>query len=409
MRTAASSTIVLLVIAVCGGCSTIGRTFDALFASKPRTVYVQQNDDQIGPVAQANLEEEQKPKTFSDTLKSWTGNGPKRSVAQKHYQLADARFRKAAAAKEAGQPHTDLFVEAAEEFGRAASRWPNSALEQDGMFMVGESYFFADRYPKAVEAYGKLIKKYPNSRHLDKIDKRRFAIAQYWLELNPQSWYVINFSDKSRPSRGTFTRAVKLLDRIRFDNPTGKLADDATLAAGNAHFNQGNYEKADDFYEDLRKTFPTSEHQFLAHYFGVRTKLESYRGASYDGDPLGEAAKLITQIRKQFPSQAESDQYRDELGKADKLVRFLKAEREMKLARYYDGRAEYGGARFYYNILAREYPDTPQGKQAGVRLAEIRERPDTPSQPMSWLVNLFPQAGDTKPLIATGDSGGTLR
>ncbi len=58
-----------------------------------------------------------------------------------------------------------MFAEAATQFKDAAERWPDSALEEDAMFMSGEGYFFADRYPKANEAWEKLLKKYPNSKH----------------------------------------------------------------------------------------------------------------------------------------------------------------------------------------------------------------------------------------------------
>ena len=35
------------------------------------------------------------------------------------------------------------------------------------MFKAAESYFFADRYRKADDAYGMLIKKYPSTQYLE--------------------------------------------------------------------------------------------------------------------------------------------------------------------------------------------------------------------------------------------------
>jgi len=74
-----------------------------------------------------------------------------------------------------------------------------------------------------------------------------------------------------------------VFDKIRIDDPTGKLSDDATLAAANAYFAQGDFEKADQFYTDLRKTFPSSEHQFTAHFLGLKAKLLCYSGPDYSG------------------------------------------------------------------------------------------------------------------------------
>jgi outer membrane protein assembly factor BamD (BamD/ComL family) len=126
-------------------------------------------------------------------------------------------------------------------------------------------------------------------------------------EVESQAFWEFNFFDKRRPMRDTFGHAVRVFDRIRIDDPTGRLADDATLAAGNAYFTAGRYLEADNFYTDLRKTFPSSEHQFRAHLLGVQAKLRSYQGSDYSGIPLDEAEKLIKQIRRQFPHEAEKN------------------------------------------------------------------------------------------------------
>ena len=46
---------------------------------------------------------------------------------------------------------------------------------------------------------------------------------------------------------------------MRIDDPTGKLADDATIALANAYFEQERYLDAADTYEDLRVNFPSSQ------------------------------------------------------------------------------------------------------------------------------------------------------
>ena len=42
--------------------------------------------------------------------------------------------------------------------------------------------FFADRYSKACDIYGELMKKYVNTRHLDTCVRRQFSIADYWVK-----------------------------------------------------------------------------------------------------------------------------------------------------------------------------------------------------------------------------------
>ena len=295
-----------------------------------------------------------------------------------------------------------LFLDASDQFAEAASRWPDSALEEDALFRAGESQFFADHYVKANNYFEQLLKKYPNTRYLDLVGARRFVIAQYWLKLNAEPGFKgigINLTDNTIPWSDTFGHAVRIYDRMRLDDPTGKLADDATIAAANANFTKGNYEKADQYYSDLRTHFPSSEHQFNAHYLGIQAKLRGYRGARYTGEALEETDKLIQQVRRQFPQQAR--EHEQELDRAAREVRYLLAEREWLMAQYYTRRQEYGAARFYYDIVLKDYRDTPFADQAREEVGKLAGKPRVPPQRLAWLVQLFPNSDAAKPLVAT--------
>lgn len=337
------------------------------------------------------------PDNVAKNIQKLTGTAPNHDVAKQEYLEAEADFRVAMTAE--GSRRDSMYEAAGEKYRKASTHWPDSALEQDALFMAGESYFFADRLTKANEFYEKLIKKHPNSRHLDAVEARRFAIAQYWLELDktkPLWTLMYNYSDKTRPGFDSFGNAVRVLDKIRVEDPTGKLADDATMAAANAHFVKGNYMDAAEFYDDLRRTFPSSEHQFRAHFLGLKAKLLSYAGEHYDGAALDDAEKLITQIRRQF--KAEAQQEDKFLKEAFAEVRFKKAQRQWKMASYYDNRAEYGGARHYYQIVLKDFSDTPLAEKAKERLEEIKDKPDVPPKMVPWLVDLFPATNRRDPL-----------
>lgn len=344
------------------------------------------------------------------TVRQLTGNGPDPLRAKQ--LMAEAQQMYAAATRQREQnPNADVrsqFAAAAELFGDAAERWPESALQQDAFYMKGESYFFADHYWDAEDAYEELLKNYQHSRHLDAVQPRRFAIANYWLALHredPKAFYEVNFTDESLPTNGAFKHAMRVFDRIRLDDPTGKLADDATLALGNAYFAEGKFMKADEYYTDLRKTFPSSEHQFEAHFLGLKAKLESYQGADYSANAINQAEELIKQIRKQFPVEAGAK--RDVLNREFARVRFLKAERDWLMAERFDRRTEYGAAKHYYLTIITEFPETPFAQQAQLRMREIAGERDIPEQPLSALVALFPSDDEVKPLL--NSDGPTLR
>jgi outer membrane protein assembly factor BamD (BamD/ComL family) len=351
------------------------------------------------------------PENLGQTVRKLTGNGPNTAVAKQLMAEAEQLYANASNLRQQN-PSADVsaqFVAAAKKFDEAGMRWPDSALEQDALYMQGESYFFADYYWDAELAYEGLLEKYQHSRHLDAVQPRRFAIANYWLALHredPQAFYELNVVNESLPTRDAFGHAMRVFDRIRLDDPTGKLADDATLALGNAYFANRKFMKADEYYTDLRKTFPSSEHQFEAHFLGLKAKLESYQGADYSADAINTAEKLITQIRKQFPLEAQEKQ--EVLNVELARVRFLKAERDWLMAQRFDRRTEYGAAKHYYSALITEYPETPFAQQAQLRMREIGGLPEIPQQRLSWLVDAFPSDEDIKPIFASGN-GATIR
>lgn len=323
------------------------------------------------------------------------GPGADPQEAQAVFREGEALF--AQAAKEQPPENARTYLAAQSKYAEAAKLAPKGAVNEDAMFKMAECYFFADQYAAANLAYEKLLKDYTRSRYLDIAESRRFKIAQYWLNLSERKkTLLVNVWDKQRPMRDTRGHAMRVLDRIRMDDPTGNLADDATMAAGVAAFEQGDFLKADEFFTDLREHFPNSDHQFQAHFLGVQAKLQNYQGAAYSGDALETAADLIQRAQKQFPQ--ESQQHADKLREMLAEVRFRMAKRELVDAQFYDKRREFGAAREHYAAIVEKFPDTSIGKYAEQRLGEIEGEPPAPPQRLGWLINAFPDS-ERNPLM----------
>jgi len=321
-------------------------------------------------------------------------------AAEAAYRAAQELYQQALAARDAnpdGTDHVDLFLQAANQFRLAAGKFPDSQLEQDALYFEGESFFFANRYVQANRAFENLISRYSGSPYLDKAETRRFRIAEYWLALSDSS-SKIKLGDPSRPDTGLAAEARRIFHRIRLDDPTGKLADDATLALANAYFKAEKWLEAADTYEDLRRNYPGSEHQFHAHLFELKSRLNSYQGASYDAAPLVKADELMKQIVKQFPGHArEEEEY---LSKEAGLIQHLLAEREWAMAKYFEQQGENRAAAYYYRQIAKNHAHTRFGEQVQSELTRVAELPEKPKQHAQWLVDLFPENERTKPVIA---------
>ena len=345
---------------------------------------------------------------FLDRVKRVTGKGTNPEKARDLFRRADLKFRDAGSAT--GDQRREKFLSAATLYADAAKSWPESAIEEDSLFKMAECYYFADNYTESEDQFGKLIKKYPNTRYLDRIDALRFFMAKYWLakhKENPKGLLRPNFGDPTLPWFDSFGHAVKLFDRIRIDDPAGDVADDATMAAANAYFQAGKYHKADQLYTDLRDAFPDSEHQFEAHLLGLKCKLLTYQGPDYDSAPLEAAEKLAKQIKRQFRHQYE--QQREVVDNAYAEVRARLAEQDWHQAKYYDRRGEYSGAQHYYQRVAQNYPNTKISQSARERLAELGVDTNPEPNRFATLKKYFEREFDNLPPLKSDGETTTIR
>ena len=219
------------------------------------------------------------------------GRGPDETIARQMMSEGSALFRQ------------KKYAEAVDKLYIASWRWPDSPLEEDAMFLMGESYFFDDQYGKAQDAYDELLKKHTNTRYLDTIVWRLFAIGRYWEQLDavdPHWTTTPNFSDKKRPWFDTWGNAIAAYEAIHMHDPRGPLADHSEMAIANMYFRAGYYEDAAPHYDIVRKDYPKSKYQLQAHLLGLQSKLRLYQGPAYDPAPLKEAGEIADQTLKQF-------------------------------------------------------------------------------------------------------------
>ena len=306
------------------------------------------------------------------------GYGPDEAIARVQFREGEALFL------------AKKYAEAAPKFHTASWRWPDSTLEENALFLEGECYFFDAQYGKAEDAYDALLKQHGNTRYIDTVIWRLFAMARYWEQLDAVQphWAVTpNFNDKTRPWFDSWGNAIGAYESIHLHDPRGPLADSAVMAMANMYFRAGQYEDAAFHYDILRKDYPKSKYQLRAHLLGLESKMRMYQGPLYDVQPLKDADEIAAQTLKQF---------RGRLGDEEAKVRQtrgriveLRAQREWVMGQYYDNKKYYAAARQYYKFLVDNYPRTVYAEQARDRLDKIRNEPDSPANHFKWLTQVF--------------------
>ena len=405
-----------LLVVTGSGCSLFSKSDKSkgsLFGLKRRGPKQDLSDEALDPLGARNsnrlLWDDLSPGQIGTTFKTRGGKKLSESEAERHLaegkRLYD-RGTQALQSNPGGDQHQKIFAEAANEFRLASAYYPDSSLEEDAVYLEGESYFFADRYVQSNRAFEKLVANYSGTRYLDMAEQRRLTIALYWLDLSDH-YKGPKLGDPKRPKTGLAGEARRVLHRIRIDDPTGKLADDATLALGKAFMKDQRFYEAADTFEDLRRNYPGSQHQFTAHMLELEARLQGYQGKSYDDTPLRKADELMKTIVRQFPSECK-----DELPYLERQAALIQnqiAERDYSMGEYFENRGENRAAKFYYQQIAEKYDNTKFGETIRQQIADVEQRPPVPKQHGQWIIDMFPKNEDEKALIAAGDNENLLR
>src|SRR5262249_5954967 len=258
------------------------------------------------------------------------------------------------------------------------------------------SYFFANRYSYAVDACGELLKKYPNTRHLNDVVLHEFMVARYWQEKDHafHRWTLVaNLTDRTQPMFDTRGHSINPFDNVRVNDPRGPLADSAVMAVAQEYYLRRRFEDADYYFGLLRTEYPKSKYQLQAHLLGIQCKLQKYQGPAYNGKPLEEADQLIDQTLITFSNDMHDDrEERDRLVRAKAEIKAQRATRDIMLAQYWDHGEHFGAAKIYYAKVMKDYPETPFSDQAKTRLAALGGKPDNPPNRLAFLTDWWDPA-----------------
>ncbi len=409
----------LAVSIVAGGCQSFtGGNGKNVFGKKGpgRNGLMPESSELLDPLGARNPErmilQDLAPGQIGTTFKTMGFKKVDQDAAKAAYEAGQQLYQQALQLRDSDpedKTHLELLEDAANQFRLAGHKWPDSAVHQDALFFQGESYFFCNRYVQANRAYEALIAQYSGSRYFDRAEERRFSIARYWLGRAREEKGVKSVApgDPSRPATGMAGEARRILHRIRLDDPTGKLADDATMQLAAAFMEARLFQDAADAFEDLRRSYPGSPHMYNAHLFELKCRMNCYYGRSYEAEPLVKADQLLRQIVQQFPNQAtDQEEY---LAKEASRIRHMLAEREYSMGEYYENRGENRAAQLVYQDVREKFPDTEYASAVDGRIEAVSDGPPLPPQQAQWLVDLFPKSEAAKPLIAAGDREGILR
>jgi outer membrane protein assembly factor BamD (BamD/ComL family) len=265
------------------------------------------------------------------------------------------------------------FAKAGEMFQEIADDTKNRPeVAERARFYQAECLRRESKYPKAVDAYHKLLQDFPAGLYREQAVGQMYLIASEWLqpvrdeiaeaakperERKHKSWVdgivLANF-DARLPTFDSEGRALQTLEKVYFNDPTGPYADKALFMLGRVHLHRENFKEAARYFQQLAETYDRSPLRDEALKLAIIAKNASNGGPQYDGKDTAEAMRLINSARATSPALAREQEGKF-LDDQSLMVRYQQAEKDFETAEFYRRTGHPGSAWFYYELVKRRY------------------------------------------------------
>ncbi len=285
------------------------------------------------------------------------------------------------------------FKKARKLFGKVADDTANPALvAEKARFYEAECRRQQKEYPDAMATYHKLLNDFQYGVYRERAVGQMYAIADYWLEdtrgqmekeaekSEGKRWFVpwnfVHF-DKTKPLLDEEGHALKSLENVYFNDPTGPHAEKALFLAGYVHFHRGNFKEAEQLLSQMleigERNPPKNEEiaklRERGYELAILAKNNATGGAAYDGRKAGEALQMIQRAKATQPELvAKRGEFLDN---QMKMIRYQQAEKDFQIAEFYRRIGKAPAAWFYYELVRRRYYGTEFHDKAVARMNEI--------------------------------------
>jgi outer membrane protein assembly factor BamD (BamD/ComL family) len=309
------------------------------------------------------------------------------------------------------------YARAERIFHRVADNEKNPPkLVEEARFFEAEAEYMQDDWPKAAATYTDLMNKFNHTKYREQALQRMYDIANFWLQdtrdemkeydevERGQRWFVVprwvSF-DRKRPTFDERGRALQLLEAVRFGDINGPLADKSLFLCGSVSFFEEDFKEADYFFTQLAEKHKDSQMVHDATRLAIISKHMSTGGADYDGRKVVEARILVQRCLNDPATKPED---RDYMMNQLVGITMQQAEKDFKMADFWQRTGHPAPAAFYYELVVRRYPGTPWAAEAKKRRDEIMRdhaaEVEAAQQPHNKMEKQLEQAPTPRPLPA---------
>lgn len=250
--------------------------------------------------------------------------------------------------------------------GRARTllqKWLKASPEDErtylATFLLGEAYFGAGDYWKALQQYNTVAEN-ASGDLFHRANLRSVDVARAFL--SGQKRIVWGFLRLPAYAEG-----IEILDRVWERVPGSRLGELALKLKADYYYANGDHDLAQDEYANLVQQYPSGRYTQFAMLRSAAAAEAAFPGIKFDDVPLLEADEKYRQLAAAFPGYAERE------GVPERLegIRQQRADKDLDIARWYQRTGQPSSAEFYYRRVLADWPDTLAATEARTRLRAL--------------------------------------
>ena len=230
------------------------------------------------------------------------------------------------------------------------------------LFIQGELQYWKNQYNRAMARFDKLLKDNPASEFAAPVMERQFDIAQAYLNGRKKS--ILGLFKISGHTEGVEIMEG-LSDRAGLDDPNG-IGLRAAVAVAENYESRHEYTEAYLKWSEIASYWETGPIGKRALLQMAEDNLAAYnvpapsKRSRFDASKLTTARTYFEKYQARYPEETQS------LGISEKitLIDEQMATKQLSIGQYYQRVGKPEAARFYFEMVVREWPTTAAGRTA---------------------------------------------
>ncbi|HEX3817361.1 MAG TPA: outer membrane protein assembly factor BamD, partial [Chthoniobacterales bacterium] len=249
-------------------------------------------------------------------------------------------------------------------YSRLIKKYPDSTLAAGSLFSLAGLVEAGGDALKAARYYRALMEYYPKTEHFQEAIEAQFRIGEEYLKGKKLKLLGI-------PIASSKDTAVEIFAAIVRSAPYGRYTARAQFDIGRAREQEGGAaDLAIEAYQSVVDKFPNDPLAVDAQYqIGYMWMQEARRG-SYDPKAAERARTAFEDFLFRFPNSEKVPQAKENL----RLLERRQTDSSLAVAQYYDHHKYYRAAVIYYNEVIRQHPGTPESTVAKNRIDQLRKK-----------------------------------